>query len=141
MPPYAWCSGTTRWRMFRRVGYMLLSPQSFVLLLSLLPFAFTLVCQECVNFSLMRWAPAGPSWTEVPVQPKTIRHPCQVLVEVKKEGFIMAEMEASTQVSGLPNFPGSCEKRCSQRWFESLSILPMRRSREPRQGKSRLRRH
>src|SRR4029077_4604278 len=104
MPPYAWCSGTTRWRMFRRVGYMLLSPQSFVLLLSLLPFAFTLVCQECVNFSLMRWAPAGPSWTEVPVQPKTIRHPCQVLVEVKKEGFIMAEMEASTQVSGLPNF-------------------------------------
>ena len=53
----------------------------------------------------------------------------------------MAEMEASTQVSGLPNFPGSCEKRRSQRWFESLSILPMRRSREPRQGKSRLRRH
>jgi len=61
MPPYAWCSGTTRWRMFRRVGYMLLSPQSFVLLLSLLPFAFTLVCQECVGFSLMRWAPDGPS--------------------------------------------------------------------------------
>jgi hypothetical protein len=43
------------------MGYMLLSPQSFVLLLSLLPFAFTLVCQECVGFSLMRWAPDGPS--------------------------------------------------------------------------------
>jgi hypothetical protein len=50
------------------MGYMLLSPQSFVLLLSLLPFAFTLVCQGlCVNFFLMRWAPDGPSWTEIPL--------------------------------------------------------------------------
>ena len=78
------------------MGYMLLGPQNFALLLSLLPFAFHISVPRSVRElfldalgtgrTLMDWNPQ--------CKPKLFDTFAKSQLEVKKEVFIMAEMEA-----------------------------------------------
>jgi hypothetical protein len=78
------------------MGYMLLSPQSLVLLLSLLPFAFHIGVPRPVRELLLDALGTGRTLMDWNPQckPKLFDTFAKSQLKVKKEGFIMAEMEA-----------------------------------------------
>jgi hypothetical protein len=78
------------------MGYMLLSPQSLVLLLSLLPFAFHIGVPRSVRELLLDALGTGRTLMDWNPQckPKLFDTFAKSQLKVKKEGFIMAEMEA-----------------------------------------------